>query len=170
MATIPVTATDTRHVYLNFNASTPLDPVVISAIRPLLQDHYGNPSSQHWAGRGAREIVEGARAEVAGLLNAAPRQIVLSRRDSSTERLPNTLNISFRNRPAYELLPRLDGVAASAGSACHAGTSSVSPVLTAMGVEPEIAVGAIRFSLGRTKIEDDLEYAIAQLKTHLPQA
>jgi cysteine desulfurase len=46
----------------------------------------------------------------------------------------------------------------------------VSPVLTAMGVEPEIAVGAIRFSLGRTTIEDDLEYAIAQLKTHLPQA
>ena len=383
--------TNTRRVYLDFNASTPLAPEVVSAMEPLLREHYGNPSSQHWAGRPARVVVDEARAEVAALLNAAPHEIVftsggteannhaikgivfrrgivganvegahivttqiehpavlepcrflerlgatvtrlavdstgmvdpdevrraLSRRTAlvsvmhannevgtiepiaeiaritrehgvpfhvdaaqsvgkidadvqrlgadllsvaghklyapkgvgalyvrdtlavpleveplmhgagheagrragtenvlltaglgaacrlarqdpcgdrlqqltaflwnrlqtelgdavilnghPTERLPNTLNVSFRHQTSHELLPRLDGVAASAGSACHAGTTSMSPVLTAMGVRPEIGLGAIRFSVGRTTTSEDLEYVVEQLKRHVP--
>ncbi len=48
-----------------------------------------------------------------------------------------------------EVLSRLEGVAASTGSACHAGRVELSPVLTAMGVPEKIGMGAVRFSLGR---------------------
>ncbi len=64
-------------------------------------------------------------------------------------RLPNTLNVSFVGQVGAEILQRLDGVAASTGSACHAGRIELSPVLKAMRVPPEIGMGAIRFSLGR---------------------
>jgi cysteine desulfurase len=81
-----------------------------------------------------------------------------------TERLPNTLNVSFQNQKGYELLPRLDGIAASTGSACHAGTTSISPVLAAMRLQPDVALGAVRFSLGRSTSEEDLEYLVERLK------
>jgi cysteine desulfurase len=44
----------------------------------------------------------------------------------------------------------------------------MSPVLAAMGVRPEIGLGAIRFSIGRTTTHDDVEYVVAQLKKHVP--
>jgi cysteine desulfurase len=55
----------------------------------------------------------------------------------STHRLPNTLNVSFVGRIGVEILGGLDGVAASTGSACHAGRIELSPVLAAMRVEPK---------------------------------
>ena len=65
-------------IYLDYNASTPIAPEVAAAMRPFLDAHYGNPSSSHWAGRAAREAVEGARAEVAALVGAAPAEIVFT--------------------------------------------------------------------------------------------
>ncbi len=64
-------------------------------------------------------------------------------------RLPNTLNLSFVGRVGAEILAALDGVAASTGSACHAGQITLSPVLSAMAVPEQVGMGAIRFSLGR---------------------
>jgi cysteine sulfinate desulfinase/cysteine desulfurase-like protein len=49
--------TDER-IYLDFNASTPIAPEVVEAMRPFLAEHYGNSSSQHWAGAPAKEAVE----------------------------------------------------------------------------------------------------------------
>lgn len=83
-------------------------------------------------------------------------------------RLPNTLNISFVNRPGGEILSRLEGVAASTGSACHSGSVELSPVLNAMGVSPEVGMGAIRFSLGRTTTVQELEKVIHLLKDTVP--
>ena len=40
-------------IYLDCNASTPIDPAVAAAMRPFLQDHFGNPSSGHWGSAGA---------------------------------------------------------------------------------------------------------------------
>jgi cysteine desulfurase len=74
-----------------------------------------------------------------------------------SERLPNTLNVSFPGREGAEILSRLEGVAASTGSACHAGSVEISPVLKAMHVKPEVAMGAIRFSLGRSTTEDEID-------------
>lgn len=83
-------------------------------------------------------------------------------------RLPNTLNISFGNRPGGEILSRLEGVAASKGAACHSGSVELSPVLKAMGVSQEVGMGAIRFSLGRTTTVQELDRLIQLLKNILP--
>src|SRR5262249_33371073 len=66
------------------------------------------------------------------------------------ECLPNTLNVSFVGKVGSQILVRTEGVAASTGSACHSGSVQLSPVLKAMNIPPEIGMGAIRFSLGRT--------------------
>jgi cysteine desulfurase len=73
------------------------------------------------------------------------------------QRLPNTLNVSFVGQLGTEILARLEGVAASTGSACHAGRIELSPVLQAMGVAPEVGLGAIRFSLGRWTRQDEVD-------------
>ncbi|MDC7120574.1 cysteine desulfurase [Cellulomonas fimi] len=64
-------------------------------------------------------------------------------------RLPNTLNVSITDARALTVLNDLHDVAASAGSACHAGTDRPSDVLTAMGMSRERALSALRLSLGR---------------------
>ena len=79
------------------------------------------------------------------------------------ERLPNTLSVSFASRVGADILGALDGVAASTGSACHAGSIELSPVLAAMGVPPEIGMGAIRFSLGRGTTEPEIREVVERL-------
>jgi cysteine desulfurase len=79
-------------------------------------------------------------------------------------RLPNTLNVCFVGRVGADLLASLDGVAASTGSACHAGRVELSPVLAAMGVTEQAGMGAIRFSLGRGTTSEDIENVIDQLR------
>ncbi len=81
-----------------------------------------------------------------------------------TERLSNTLNISFVNKVGSEILSKLDGVAASTGSACHEGSVKLSPVLAAMGVSPQAGMGAIRFSLGRNTTMIEIDSVVNQLK------
>lgn len=78
-------------------------------------------------------------------------------------RLPNTLNVSFVGQVGAEILQRLDGVAASTGSACHAGRIELPPVLKAMGVRPEIGMGAMRFSLGRHTTDVEIDVVTEQL-------
>jgi cysteine desulfurase len=79
-----------------------------------------------------------------------------------TERLPNTLNVSFPGVNAAALLARIrDQVACSTGSACHAGHAEPSRVLLAMGREPALAAGALRLSLGWSTTEADVQEAAA---------
>jgi cysteine desulfurase len=78
-------------------------------------------------------------------------------------RLPNTLNVSFVGMVGADVLTSLDGVAASTGSACHAGRVELSPVLAAMGVPERVGMGAVRFSLGRTTTEAEIDGVAGQL-------
>lgn len=78
-------------------------------------------------------------------------------------RLPNTLNVSLVGRVGAEILAQIDGVAASLGSACHSGRVELSPVLKAMGVPPEIGMGAIRFSIGRFTTEAEIDEVVTKL-------
>lgn len=82
-----------------------------------------------------------------------------------TQRLPNTLNISFEFIEGESLILNLDlkGIAASTGSACTSGSLEPSHVLMAMGVAPEIAQGSIRFSLGRDNRKEDIDYTVENL-------
>jgi cysteine desulfurase len=77
-------------------------------------------------------------------------------------RLPNTASVSFPGVEGESLLMNLDllGVAVSTGSACSAGSLRPSHVLLAMGRAPEVAHGAIRFSLGRGNTEEEIDRAI----------
>lgn len=66
-------------IYLDHNATTPVDPRVREAMDPFLGREFGNPSSLHATGRSARRALEGARAEVASLLGASePEEIVFT--------------------------------------------------------------------------------------------
>ena len=83
------------------------------------------------------------------------------------QRLPNTLNVSFVERVGADLLSALDGVAASTGSACHAGRIELSPVLEAMGVPPKVGMGAVRFSLGRGTTDEEIDEVVEALSAVL---
>ena len=78
-------------------------------------------------------------------------------------RLPNTLNVSFVGLIGSEILARLDGIAATTGSACHSDRIELSPVLSAMGIAPEVGMGAIRFSLGRGTTREEIDLVVEQL-------
>lgn len=81
--------------------------------------------------------------------------------------LPNTLNISFIGKVGSEILTGVPQINASTGSACHSGSKTISPVLAAMGVNPDIALGAIRFSVGKYTTKEDINKAINYLEKYI---
>ena len=93
-------------------------------------------------------------------------RVVLER--PSHQRLPNTLNVSFVGRRGADILAALPEVAASTGSACHADSVTLSPVLEAMGVPLDVGAGAIRFSLGRMTTDDELATLVERLAEVVP--
>lgn len=78
-----------------------------------------------------------------------------------TERLPGNVNVRFDGVNASDLLIALDmdGIAASAGSACASGSVTASSVLTAIGLTEDQAASSIRFTLGRSNNREDIMYA-----------
>ena len=124
---------------------------------------------------GLGKACELARREVAKekprLLNLRDHlQRLLERRLSGTvlnghptQRLPNTVNVSLPVPLAQAVLAYAPGVAASTGSACHSGLTEPSPVLTAMGLSPERALGALRLSLGRWSTAEEIERSVELL-------
>lgn len=67
-----------RPIYLDYNATTPHDPEVIAAMRPYLEEQFGNPSSSHWYGVQTRKAIEEARRQVAAFLDCQPGEIVFT--------------------------------------------------------------------------------------------
>jgi cysteine desulfurase len=65
-------------IYLDYNATTPVDAAVLDAMLPYLRGEFGNPSSAHGLGSRARDAVEAARAEVAALIGATPDEIIFT--------------------------------------------------------------------------------------------
>jgi cysteine desulfurase len=76
-----------RNVYLDYSASTPVDPRVVEAMLPYLTDDFGNSSSVHRAGRRAEQAVEEARETVASILNCAPSEVVFTSGGSESDNL-----------------------------------------------------------------------------------
>jgi cysteine desulfurase len=76
-----------------------------------------------------------------------------------TEGLPNTLNVSFPGLSGRAILSGLWDLEASVGAACHGDEEHPSPVLTAMGVSPEVALGAVRLTVGRPTTMAEVEEA-----------
>ncbi|MFF2907216.1 cysteine desulfurase family protein [Paenibacillus sp. NPDC057934] len=81
--------------------------------------------------------------------------------------LPNTLNVSFLGMNGSEILKQFPEIAASTGSACHSGNTTLSPVLSAMGITDYEGLGAIRFSLGRYTTAEEIDAVIALFQQRL---
>ncbi len=65
-----------KHIYLDYNATSPVRPEVLEVMLPFYKEQFGNPSSVHWAGRQVSGALEKAREQVATLINASPAEIV----------------------------------------------------------------------------------------------
>ena len=103
---------------------------------------------------GLRELLwEGLAAGIPDLVRLSPRQ----------DCVPNTLTVAIPDRNGADILAAAPDVAASTGSACHAGTHTPSATLLAMGTDPTTALGAIRLTLGRTTNEQDITTAVRSL-------
>ena len=89
-----------------------------------------------------------------------------SRNGTREPRLPNTASLAFRGVEAESALMALDevGICASSGSACTTGSIQPSHVLTAMGLDVDLAKGSLRFSLGPSNTKEEIDY----LLSHLP--
>ena len=74
-------------IYLDYNASTPVDPQVAAVMRQAIQNAFGNPSSTHWAGVPAHAMVDSARQQVAGLLGCLAQEIVFTSGGSESNNL-----------------------------------------------------------------------------------
>jgi cysteine desulfurase len=109
---------------------------------------------REWA-RLRDRLWEGLRAKV-------PR---VRRNGDAAHALPNTLNVEFEGADGEALLQALDleGIAVSAGAACHSGSLSPSPVLLAMGLEPARAAASLRFSVGHGTCDADVERVLLVL-------
>lgn len=77
--------------------------------------------------------------------------------------LPNTLMVALTDRIGSDILDAVEGVSASTGSACHSGVHTPARTLIEMGIEPDLAVGALRLSLGRSTTESEVRAAAAAL-------
>jgi cysteine desulfurase len=99
----------------------------------------------------------------AGVLAAVPGAFVHA---ASASRLPNTSNIAFPGFDGDALLISLDlaGVEASLGSACASGSSEPAPVLLAMGCSPDVARASLRFSIGWTNTEEEIDEAVRRVR------
>jgi cysteine desulfurase len=120
------------------------------------------------AARLARESLAEESARIRALRDDLHRRLAraipgLALNGHETERLPNTLNVSFPGVAGWQLLATATAVAASTGSACHAGQHAASGVLGAMGLSAERAAGAVRLSLGRFTTESEIHLAAGAL-------
>lgn len=157
---------------LYIRRGTPLTPLLVGAG----QEHGRRPGTENVAsivGLGAAcalaavllpsepSRLAGLREQLwEGLSAGIPDLVRLSPADGC---LPNTLTIAIPNRIGADILAAVPGVAASTGSACHAGTHTPSATLLAMGTDPTTALGAIRLTLGRTTNQQDITTAVRSL-------
>jgi cysteine desulfurase len=116
----------------------------------------------------ARRLTAGRDRDVVRLrdrLHTALRSAVpgLALNGHPEQRLPNTVNVSFPRCDGEDLLARTPTVAAATGSACHSGRTEPSTILTAMGLDAERALGAVRLSLGYDTTTADVDAAAAAL-------
>ncbi len=94
------------------------------------------------------------------LKNEFPNLILNGPTLESGHRSPMNLNVTFPNTPIDLYISKLTGLAFSQGSACHSGETSMSPVLKAVGLTPELASSTLRLSVGRLTTEKDILAAV----------
>jgi cysteine desulfurase len=100
-----------QRIYLDANATTPVLPEVVEAMRPFFAEAFGNPSSAHLPGQHARSAVEHARSSVARLLNATPKEIVFTSGGTESDNLALTgilQNFLDNREPAHLITTQIE--------------------------------------------------------------
>ena len=86
-------------IYLDYNATTPVDPAVVEAMLPYLSNHFGNPSSSHTYGHGAHQAINTARTQVATLLGCVSEEITFTGGGSESDNLAiRGVALAFRKK------------------------------------------------------------------------
>ena len=128
-----------------------LEIVGLGAACELVSEHL-NETNQHLKFTADR-LLTGLQNRITDMqLNGHPEQ-----------RLPNTVNVSFYGNEANTILAELDNIAASAGAACHADDVTISPVLQAMGMSEDWAMGTIRLSTGKFTTIEQIDKAVEDI-------
>ncbi|WP_372368520.1 cysteine desulfurase family protein [Candidatus Uabimicrobium sp. HlEnr_7] len=91
-------SSENAHIYLDYNATTPVDPRVVQKMMPFLQDLYGNPSSAHSMGQQVQNCIKKARQQVAAILDCDPQQLIFT--SGGTESINHAL-LSATNRKRF---------------------------------------------------------------------
>jgi cysteine desulfurase len=114
-----------------------------------------------------RDRITAQRDELQRRLERVPGVTV---HGGSAERAGHILNIGIEDLSGEGLLTRLRGLGVSTGSACASGSLEPSHVLTAMGVPPDLARHAVRFSLGRMTTDEEIEAAADEMRRAIEEA
>jgi cysteine desulfurase len=123
-------------VYLDYNATTPVDPTVVAAMFPYLRDQFGNPSSAHAYGEAAAEAVAGARGQVAGLLGCLPDELVFTSCASESDNLAiKGAAFALRGQGRHIITTAVEHPAVL--NACRYLEQEFGFALTVLGVEPD---------------------------------
>ena len=98
-----------QRIYLDYNASTPIDPAVVAVMRSLLEEGYGNPSSGHWASAPAKAALDEARSRVAALLGCTATEVVFTSGGSEANNLAlKGLFYQRGDRPSHVITSQIE--------------------------------------------------------------
>jgi cysteine desulfurase len=136
-------------IYMDHNATTPVDPAVLEAMWPFYSSEWGNASSVHWAGQVPRDAIEDAREVVAGMIGAPPRDLVFT---SGGTEADNTallgVGLALRERGRHIITSSIEHKAildtASAMESLHGFEVTYLPVDSLGRTDPEAVRQALR--------------------------
>ncbi|KAM5327534.1 selenocysteine lyase isoform 2-T2 [Glossophaga mutica] len=96
-------------VYMDYNATTPLEPAVIQAVTEAMQEAWGNPSSPHPAGRKAKDVIHAARESLAKMIGGSAQDIIFTSGGTESNNLVirSAVTHSHKARPAEGALPHI---------------------------------------------------------------
>ncbi len=97
-----------RRVYLDHNASTPVHPEVLQAMLPYFSESFGNPSSIHGFGRGAKEALEASRETIAHFLGVGPDEVIFTSGGTESDNLAILGVARARERPGHIITTRIE--------------------------------------------------------------
>lgn len=186
-------------IYLDHNATTPLEPRVLEAMLPYLTDRFGNASSYYQLGRDARDAVEEARERIAACIGARAEEILFTASGTEADNLAlrgvarslgekgkHLVTSCIEHHAVLETCKTLaqEGYEVTFLSVdgesillhldlrgISASTDSPEPshVLQAMGLEPRTAQGSIRFSLGHHNTAEEIDQTVGAMAEIVPR-